>query len=856
MLRFVSSLVARLASVSLAFVLAGVLLATVPGTAAARSLRVESGSYAHPGGHLMVTLSLKRNARSKRGALAVVLSVDRRRSRRDIVLKRGVKPPSRHHRRRSLRLKLAAKMRAANFRVLVCRKRSCQAGGRVRVTDQPVGTRELTERAVAKHRLALSRSYVYRLWATLGNPRLPRAYRGDIDAADPGAMIEALAAEETMRPSDRRQIARFLLPPTAWVGAKGKARASGAARVSAIAAPSATASRGSTGYTTCEQQATTEHWSVLTGKYVRIWWWREHGANRKAAAGLVRAADNTIWDAYRKLMGVTPPSDAGRKCDGGDGHYDIYLLPKSVIPNTSTFRAVTLPYAPPCSGSPAFTEFNTHGGGDPPTRFELAHEIFHAFQFAFPIQGDCAAEKEHNWFDEASAVWASTWLYPHEEAPHERAPDDVTNWVRLADCSLDSFDYGAFAFALDIQKRHGLGTIPAIYRAYAKAATSLEGIDAVLPGRFAKAWRQFESDALNSPATGRMLHRWYGMNSRPLPPNSAACSGGEKQRLGLAKGEHAHRIAWDLSRSKSLTTLYDDLTFKPEVKQIRILNHTVGDQRSDLQAFIHMKSGKWQTKDLSDKPDTTYCLADQGIDRIVLAIGDHSIDDSSTKTPWGLIPKSSGPPETYETTLMMDLRDSCANFFKVTAMSGNLDYTADYTTGNPVSCTVSGSEHKTASIDPNGHLDATDGSYESGSFVLNLPVLWSGSLDYSGSGVGCPTPPSCHFDISEPGGPIATAIGEDDAESLDTQIVAPAPDLLSGCAGWFNDSYWSGDVKLITTPVPTATLTSAKPFTLTWQASASGAGRSTSRKLTASVVPTDESGKPRKDSKILRGRLE
>ncbi len=822
-------------------------LALSPGGAGA-ALKVRSGTYAHPGGHLRLDLRAKRGSGGMRGRLTVALSTDRRPGGHDLTLKKGVKSLGRR-RHRSIRLKVPARTPVGTYHLLVCRRKHCQNGGKVRVTDLPTGTRELTGRAVSSHRLSASRAIVYRVWAALGNHRLPRRYRGDLDATDPGALVEAIAARSWMKPSDRRQIARFLLPPTAWAGLGGKARAS-------QAAPSATASREASGYTTCEQQATSEHWSVLSGKYVRIWWWRGQGANRRAAAGLVRAADHTIWDAYRKLMGITPPSDAGRRCDGGDGHYDIYLLPKSVIPDTSTFRAVTLPYAPPCSGSPAFTEFNTHGGGDPPTRFELAHELFHAFQFAFPIRGDCAAEKEHRWFDEASAVWASSWLYPHEEGTHERPPDDVVNWVTLGQCSLDGFDYGAFPFVLDIQQRYGIGTVPAIYRAYAGAATSLQGIDSVLPGGFARAWRQFERDAFNESPTGRMLYQWYRIRSKPLPPGNAACASPDQQSLGLAEGEHGHRYAWDLSTAKSLTAQYDDVTFGPGVKQVRILNHTVGNGRTDVQAFIHMKSGRWETRDLTDQSDTTYCLADQGIDRMVFVVGDHSLDDSGTKTLSGLIPPSNGPPETYDTTLMTDVRDSCAHFFKVTAVSGSLDYTANYTYGNPVACTVSGSEHKTASIDPDGHLDATDGSYESGSFVLNLPVLWSGSLDYSGSGTGCPSPPSCHFDLNEPGGPIASAIGEDDAESLEAQIVAPRPDLLGGCGSVFKDSYWSGDVGLISTPVSTATLLSGRPFTLTWQARASGAGRTTARKLTATVIPTNESGKPLKDPKILRGKLE
>ncbi|OJU94522.1 MAG: hypothetical protein BGO23_03725 [Solirubrobacterales bacterium 67-14] len=139
----------------------------------------------------------------------------------------------------------------------------------------------------------------------------------------------------------------------------------------------------------------------------------------------------------------------------------------------------------------------------------------------------------------------------------------MLNWVDFGMCSLDTFDYGAFAFVLDIQNRYGIGTVPAIYRAYANAATSLQGIDAALPGGFDKAWRQFELDAFNASPTGSKLEKWYGMKSKPLPTNGTDCASPKQDKIGLEKGEHARRIAWNLYKRKSLTTDYDDNTFKP-----------------------------------------------------------------------------------------------------------------------------------------------------------------------------------------------------------------------------------------------------------------------------------------------------
>jgi len=800
------------------------LCAVVPAAAAAPS--VTATSYAHPGGRVAVAVR-DRHA----GRVTVALSADRKLGKGDVVRRLSLRAPRRGRAASaSAQLTVPASTAVATYRLLACpqrRGKRCATAARVQVTATPVSTRQLTDAAVAAHKLTPSRALVDRVWATFGDRRLPARYRGDVDAvADDGALTEAVAL---LRGIDRRAIKAYLLPPIAHAGwvLHGSAGA-------VASAASHKASRRA-----CDAQATSKHWGALTGTHVRVWWWRAHAANRKAAAKLVSVADKTIWPAYAKLMGRRPPSDAGKLCDGGDGRYDIYLLPEDIV-GWGAFRGVTLPFGPKCTGGPSFIEINTHGGSAPPSRFELAHELFHAFQDAFPIQGDCGAVSAHRWFDEASAVWASTWLYPHEEGAH--AVPALT--LEQPFCSLDIYSYDAFPFVLDIQRRYGNGTVPAIYRAFAGANT-LHGIDAALPGGFAATWRTFTRDAWNQDPVGSPFSGWYGVATRPID-DGAWCGNPPPRTLEL-HGAHAYRIPIHLDQLASVTRRYDDLRFSADVHQVTVHNHTAGNGRSDLQAFLQMRDGTWQVRDLTGTREATYCLdtAGEHVARMVLAYGDHSLDDSEALNVSGLIPPARGIPDSYADGLTVDVRDSCTRFFRVTAASGALDYSAQYSAnryaGDP--CTISGGEHDTLALDPGGRIGATDGRYDDGTVSLSIPLHVAGAADYHSDGCAAGTGGSstCHSDVDDTGGPLATAIGDAGAATQELEII-PTGRRDYACSGSFKDGGMADDARMITTTVATSALTGSEPFTLSWQATASDAERSTTRTLSATVVPVREDG--------------
>lgn len=183
-------------------------------------------------------------------------------------------------------------------------------------------------------------------------------------------------------------------------------------------------------------------------------------------------------------------------------------------------------------------------------------------------------------------------------------------------------------------------------------------------------------------------------------------------------------------------------------------------------------------------------------------------------------------------------------YLKVTAVGGHLDYTANYTDGNPVRCTVTGGEHSVATLDPDGHLGPTDGRYRHGRLTLNVPVLWSGAIDYAASGSACSMAPTCHATVAEPGGTIAAAVSGPRDTVLDIVIVAFSPHFYSGCVAGYNDPYFAGDIKTISTQVPIATILAGRPFTLIWAADDRGEGHTISRLLTVTVTPVDADGNP------------
>src|SRR5262249_30731368 len=139
-------------------------------------------------------------------------------------------------------------------------------------------------------------------------------------------------------------------------------------------------------------------------------WWLKSDDERigPQMRPLIYEIENTIWPKLHELMGREPLSDAREPCfHGGDGRLDIYMT------YLEHARALTIAYPPRCTATPTFIAFNVAYG--PPRRWEMAHELMHAFQYAFHYRADC--DSYRNW-DESTATWAGQYVYPHDDDEH------------------------------------------------------------------------------------------------------------------------------------------------------------------------------------------------------------------------------------------------------------------------------------------------------------------------------------------------------------------------------------------------------------------------------------------------------
>ncbi|KAI9006804.1 hypothetical protein DFJ74DRAFT_712157 [Hyaloraphidium curvatum] len=165
---------------------------------------------------------------------------------------------------------------------------------------------------------------------------------------------------------------------------------------------------------------------ISTDGNVRIWYQVRYAATDRPQANAMAAEVPKIWNKHKALMGRTPPRDGGSAIDGrgGDDKLDISLVDGG---------SNTLPYGRSCtSAAPPYIMFNRAVAATVAWPQELAHELFHAFQYAFKVKTDCLAI-DYRWLAESTAQWAEDYVYPGNSDQHRAAQ----YWMDQPSVSLD-----------------------------------------------------------------------------------------------------------------------------------------------------------------------------------------------------------------------------------------------------------------------------------------------------------------------------------------------------------------------------------------------------------------------------------
>jgi hypothetical protein len=576
-----------------------VLLAAVAGpvaTAQAGTVKVRSVSAprsATAGASTTVDVTVARKGGTRATKASFYLSANAKHDGQDVWL--GAAKVAKGRRsgtgRVSAEVKIPAGQGLGAYRVIACVGKSCAASKRpLAVTRTPVGTAQLVEQAVASGKLSPEQGLVYRTFAAFGDRRLPAAYAGDDTAHEDTVMREVAESWPKLSTAQRRQVEPFFTPPAA----RGSA-----ASASAGAAPGAQPACGTGRYAG-------RGWQSVARKdgHVRIWWRESNGARfAKRARAMLAEAEDTAWRKLWEVFGREPVQDEHENCfHGGDGKLDIYLLNRL----DGDTKGETIPYPGPCSQAPPYIVF--YAGADLPTRWELAHELTHAIQFAFPLRS-CSSFSH---LDEAVATWGGQYVYPRDDREHQ-----FSWFTKEPSTPLAEATYDGWVFPYALEQLYGPGVMQRIYD---QGATNIamNAIDAGVPGGLAKAYPEFAKLAWNHDPVKPSFWEWDGFD--PVPEDTGGEILPEQVDLGAA-GQKEVDLTPPL---KPLSRAYKHLRFGPDVRDVTV--STPYDTDLHVEALLKLRDGTAKTVDLAKRRFAVFCpeSPDQRVAEMVLIASDTS----------------------------------------------------------------------------------------------------------------------------------------------------------------------------------------------------------------------------------------
>jgi len=598
----------------LACLAALMLIQAAPAGPAPKATRVVAPKYAHPGGEFLAQATVK--GRSAAAKLDFYLSKNRKWSKDDIHLGGQARVPALRAGKSYAAAGLATvpiKVAPGSYYLLVCaRGHKCGASSSkiaLAPFEHAVTTQSLLDEAVSKGQISAEKALVYRAYAAYGDRRLPKRYAGDYYAGDKGgmgddsAMQDLAAAWPTLSASAKKSVSPFFVPPAAkgsWMNLPTH--------------PSAAARAGSGGDDPADpcdsSQLIRSDWKSLpaAGGKVRIWWYDDPATpwNQQSAIFLSRQI-GPVYKRFKALMGREPLSDAKSPCfHGPDGALDIYLVrwvEKAIALTVPAAQNTLTPFD--CTNTPAFIVDRTLGGR--PTIYEIAHELFHAFQMAFPYKGgDC---KEYQWFDEGSASWAVHYgLHPNDPGSGGRSPLMMEALYDIA-TPLDDMSYESWYLDLYIEEMLGAAKIPAIYNAFA-TQKSLPAINSVLD--FKKRWPEFTLKGWNQDPVTPSFRQWEIAGGwGDVHPMEDWVHGVEMKPTELAIGGLAERTLNLPADVKYLARKYMKVAVRDDnIRYLRFNNTLAGIGAAGVQAIVTFADGHQDIQDWSGRSKVEFCFDD------------------------------------------------------------------------------------------------------------------------------------------------------------------------------------------------------------------------------------------------------
>jgi hypothetical protein len=609
-----------------------------------RAVRVAASAFAHPGGELavQVTATAKRKA-VRRAGVRVYLSADRKRGKGDARVGARRLPVIKRGKRRAMTIgaRVPAKQAAGARFAIACvddpgrirernERNNCRAA-KVTITataDPAKSTAALIEADRAAGKLSDEKALLYRAYGVLADPRLPARYRGDATAEeDDAALRELVSGWAGLSASTRR--------------AFGKRPAKGKAGVAEL---------DGEGACVTDMFITPWKWKRVrtAGGKVNLWWPADDSRGYGKGVEQLAKEATQAYAHFKAMLGREPISDRNSRCPRGpDGALDIYLT------DVGGASGLTIPSdlkryndAWECKGFASFIVMDGEAGTFT-RRFTLAHELFHAFQNAFPYKHACSEYKQ---FDEASANWAAHSVFPDDDGEH------FFKWMQEdAGDPVDEEGYHGWLLPLWMEKSFGDTSIRTTYQQFG-AKRRAAAIDTAIGGfrphllDFVKhGWNQApiatfkEWDRFEVPAMKKFV---------PIPETHLFLLG-EPTRTAYPKADLPAR-GRDYKRYRITDEKTRELVFR---------NTLASNPDFRVGALLTFADGSTRFDDWSGKDRVAYCRDNPGenVVSLVLMYGNARVDDA----------RITGEPE-------LVMRDRCDAFpwhFKI--LNATLETRAD-----------------------------------------------------------------------------------------------------------------------------------------------------------------------------------
>ena len=373
---------------------------------------------------------------------------------------------------------------------------------------------ELIEQALAAKAIDEETAHKYRVFAGFGDTRLPAQYRSSeqdpklLEAiGEAGRLLNAFSAQT------RAELAPFFKRPDepgSWITLNTLPEQQASVAPSPrflLAGVNLPESRITPASLSLQQSPAVAPsappdiaWQTFSdvGGRVKVWAQDRYTGDADKARALANELSSLIWNKLNGLMGPEPASDGALANNGGDNALDFYLI-HTPAPTEWIGLAVSSDPAHPCMDSRYLlvdSQRPLRGNKTNPGVFEIAaHELMHAFEFAYPTKMNRGCPVP--WIWEASATWAQNFVYPDTNSEQHYVPKYML--LSIEEAIDNSTGYGAYLLPYYREKTGGgTGFMPQMWDNFGRMS-DLEGVNAVLAGGFKKTWPQYLLKLWNKP---------------------------------------------------------------------------------------------------------------------------------------------------------------------------------------------------------------------------------------------------------------------------------------------------------------------------------------------------------------------